>query len=346
MNTLHRTLYFLLAAVVLASCGSMQPATHVADDVYYMPSKAPASASTARPAPAPVEEPRRAPATTDDYYDPGTSKELGADRNYYDMTYNDPYYYNYGRFGFNTAPMGWQTGWNGPGWGGGMGWGGGVGWGTGMGWGSGWNMSIGYGTGMYSGWHRPMWGYDPWAWNSPWGWNSPWSWNRPWGMGGGWGYGGYYSPWGNCYGCYAPVIIGDGGVANSTMIRHRSPMGSRSGLASGEGVRRTPVRNPVGLAPVQQRNATAPQRRDQVDRDRQQPVTAPSRDRALTPQRDRNAIPQRDRNVRDTNPSRGVDRSAPNRSPSYDGGGGGGRTSPSRDTGGGGGGTRTSPGRR
>lgn len=302
----------------------MQPTTQVVDDVYFLPSQAPVMAAV--PKSAPVEQPMRPP--TDDYYDPGTSQEYSTDRSYYDLAYNDPYFYNMGRFGFNTAPMGWQTGWGGPGWGGGMGWGGSLGWGAG--WGSGWNIGIGYGTGIYSGWYRPMWGWDPWGWNSPWGWNNG-------GWGGGWGFGNYYGPWGNCFNCYVPVIIGDG-VANSTVIAHRNSVGSGRGL-NGSGVRRPAVRNPVGLAPQPQGRytTTAPVQRTPVERNRQQPITAPTRDRTVTPQRERS---------RETSPSRNVERTLPSRSPGFGDGGGGGRTSPSRDTGGGGGGTRTSPGRR
>ncbi|MGV3637868.1 MAG: hypothetical protein ACO1NQ_09500 [Flavobacteriales bacterium] len=323
MKQAPRILPVLLPAVLLMACSSMQPSTQVVDDVYFLPSQAPPVA--ALPKSAPVEQPVQQP--TDDYYDPGTSQEYTTERSYYDLAYNDPYYYNMGRFGFNTAPMGWQTGWNGPGWGGGMGWGGSLGWGSG--WGSGWNIGIGYGTGVYSGWYRPMWGWDPWGWNSPWGWNN-------WGWGGGWGYGNYYGPWGNCFGCYAPVIIADG-FANSTYIGHRNSVGSGRGSA-GSGVRRPAVRNPVGLAPQPQGRytATAPVQRTTPDRGRQ-PITnpAPTRDRGVTPPRDRG---------RETSPSRNVDRSMPSRSPGFGGGDGGGRTSPSRDTGGGG--TRTSPGRR
>jgi len=326
MKQVHRILPVLLPALLLTACGSMRTTTEVVDDVYFLPSQAPPVAAV--PKSVPVEQPE--PQPSDDYYDPGTSQEYVNDRSYYDLAYNDPYFYNMGRFGFNTAPMGWQTGWNGPGWGGGMGWGGN------MGWGSGWNIGIGYGTGIYSGWYRPMWGMDPWGWNSPWGWNNG-GWNN-WGWGGGgWGFGNYQGPWGNCFGCYAPVIIGDG-VANSTYIGHRTSVGTGRGL-NGTGVRRPAVRNPVGLAPQPQGryNGTSPVQRTPADRTRQQPITAPTRDRSITPQRDRS---------RETSPSRNIERSTPSRSPGFGGGdGGGGRTSPSRDTGGGGG-TRTSPGRR
>lgn len=336
MKNVLNILLLTIPVGLLTSCASMQQGTGVADDVYYLPSQAPVTASISRTVP--VEEPASKAPALDDYYDPGTSNAIGTDRDYYDIAYNDPQYYNYGRFGFNAAPMGWQTGWNSPGWGGGMS----LGFGYGSGWGNGWNMGIGYGSGIYSGWYRPLWPYDPFYWNSPWAWNSPWSWGGYWGYnnwGYGYGYGRYYSPWGNCYGCYAPVLIGDG-VANSTVIGHRSSVGGRSSVGSTSGgTHRGLVRNPVGLAPAPSRSGitNAPVRQLPTDRDRRQPVTAPDRDRQVTPSRERSRVVP--------SPSRNVERSSPSRSPDF--GGGGGRTSPSpsRDTGGGGGG-RTSPGRR
>ncbi|MCB0766379.1 MAG: hypothetical protein KDB95_04135 [Flavobacteriales bacterium] len=336
---MKKTINILLLSIpigLLTSCASMQQSTSVADDVYFLPSQAPVMASTDRTIP--VEEPVKRAPVQDDYYDAGTSNTIGTDRDYYDLAYNDPYYYNYGRFGFNAAPMGWQTGWNGPGWGGGMSLG------FGYGWGNGWNMGfgLGYGSGIYSGWYRPMWYTDPFYWNTPWAWRSPWGWGSPWynswGYGAGWGYGNYYGPWGNCYGCYAPIIIGDG-VANSTVIGHRNSVGSRNSLgSSASGTHRGVVRNPVGLAPAPSRNGitNAPVRQQPSSPERRQPVTVPGRDRNVTPSRERTReVPS---------PSRNVERSAPSRN--HDFGGGGGRTSPSRDTGGGGGGGRTSPGRR
>ncbi|MBK7083589.1 MAG: hypothetical protein IPH53_02520 [Flavobacteriales bacterium] len=92
----------------------------------------------------------------DDYYNEEEGKRYADPRSYYDMTYNDPYYYNYGRFGF----------------------------GMGMGsYGSGFGMNYGYGNSGYGGWNDPYWnnswqsGYGAWGYN---GWNN--------GFG---GYGGY-----------------------------------------------------------------------------------------------------------------------------------------------------------
>lgn len=342
MMTLQRKFFFLLPAVLLAACSSTRSTTGVADDVYFNPSKAPVVAAAPRSTAAePVPAPAQVQAQ-DDYYDANTSETLNS-RGYYDMTYNDPYYYNYGRFGFNTAPMGWQTGWNSPGWGGGMGMG--MGWGNNMGWGNGWNLSMGYGygygSGVYSGWSRPLWGYDPWGWNSPRGWNN---WGNSWGgYGGGYGYGGgFYGPWGSCYSCYTPISYGDGW--SNTVVAPRSGVGSNGGTAGiGGGVRRRPVRNPAGLSPVpNDRSVVTGNRATEVDRTRTMPATTPRTD----PGRDRNVAPQRDRGTRDVRPDRSIERSTPSRSPGFGDGGGGGRTSPSRDTGGGGGGNRTSPGRR
>lgn len=286
-------------ALILGSCSATQPLAQFDDDVYYMPSQA--KAAPARP----VEEPQaqQAPAeseTSDDYYDPAASRESGAQRGYYDMAYNDPHFYNYGRFGFG---MGWQNGWNGPGWGMGMGWGNG-------GWNNGWGNA---GWGMNDPWNQP-WGWN--SWNQPWGWNSwnqPWGWNDPWGYQSGWGgpmngwgyngwnnygYGSYWGPYGPCRTCYVPIVIGSG---NGTYVGHRSPTNRSSSAGTGNlGPRVT--RNPVSLAPRPSRNepdrgfaepekpvlrpvapATAPgQQREPRPIDRvneRRPATAPSRER-------------------------------------------------------------------
>lgn len=328
---MQRMLFAMATAGFLASCSTLQPTASVSDDVYYLPSTAPVATTT----PVKNDAARNEPASADDYYDPGTSEAIGTTRSYYDLTYNDPYYYNMGRFGFNAAPMGWQTGWNGPGWGGGMN----MGWGSG--WGSGWNLSLGYGTGMYSGWYRYGWGYDPWGWNSPWGWYSPYG-CSPWGWNGwSYGHGHYHSPWGNCYGGYVPVIIGDGTSFRNTVVQHRNSVGSRTGTATSSGVRRA-TRNPVGLAPAPERRGTAAPSVRQ-ERSSLSPIGT------TTPSRERGTSLQRDRSTREGAPTRGVERSAPSRNPGFGGSDGGSRSSPSRgggNSGGGGGGSRTSPGRR
>ncbi|MBK9628587.1 MAG: hypothetical protein IPO56_13065 [Flavobacteriales bacterium] len=305
---------------LLASCGSLAPTASVRDDVYYMPSEAPVTVSL-------YDTPAADPApTTDDYYDANTSQQLGADKSYYDMTYNDPYYYNYGRFGFGTQMNGWQSGWSGAGWGMGMGWGN-SGWGSNAGWGYGmgspwmnpygYGSSYGYGYGGYNGW------------NSPWGMNCGGMYN-PYGYGSmGYGYGGYQSPYGNCYNCYSPLVTGD--TWNGTTVGHRPSMGTVQGARTPGSIQRLPPRNTVGLAPLPNYRVNG-QRSTTQDRYRTQPIT-PGTDRTRT-------TPNRSPNER-TRTAPSPSRSAPQRT--IDGG----RTSPSPNTGGGGGGgTRTSPSRR
>lgn len=204
--------------LLFGSCASTQQVGQVRDDVYYLPSAAPPVAIVEEP---PIEEPQN---PADDYYDPNASSEYSGSSEFYDMTYNDPYYYNYGRFGFN-ASMGWQSGWSGPGWG------------MGMGWGSGYNpwysINFGWGSPYYPGWGYPYYG-------SPWGWNDPWY---------GYGYGGYYGPYGPCYCCYTPIIIG----GSSGVVYGHRPSVNGGGMAStnvaGNGEVRASFRDPVGLNP-------------------------------------------------------------------------------------------------
>lgn len=234
----------LLVSLVFASCAGTRSTVQHDDDVYFMPSQAPPVAAKAAES-APAAEPT--PAASDDYYDEGTSQRLGTDRGYYDMAYNDPYYYNYGRFGFG---MGWQSGWNGPGWGMGYGWGTpGNGWGSGYGspWGTGnawgWNQPYGWGNdgwgyGGYNGWGNGA--YNGWGYGGYNGWGNTayngWGW-------GNWGYyGNYWSPYGACHTCYTPIIIGGG-----TYVGHRRPMNRSSSSGSGAYGPRA-VRDPVGLS--------------------------------------------------------------------------------------------------
>jgi hypothetical protein len=341
---LRTTIMLLIPGTFLASCGSMQQTTQVRDDVYFMPSSAPPPAATAsRQAPAGDEQ-----IPMDDYYDPGTSSQFNDHRNYYDMAYNDPYYYNYGRFGFNAGMgmgmgmgmMGWQSGWGGPGWGMGMGWG--MGPSMGMGWGMG-GMGMGMG-GMGMGWGNPWspW-HQPWGWNSPWGWNrpmgfSPWGWNDPFY---GYGYGNYHGPYGNCFSCYSPVVIG----ASNTVVGHRPSLTGGSAGNTGQGGAdlrpRMNVRNPVGLNRAQD---SAPSRSGTPSRTRPGTIDRPTQsldrgtqqrglDRGRTPAQQR---PDRQVSPRQSQPSRNIDRGG-----SIDRGGGG-----SFDRGGGsmGGGSRSTGG--
>ena len=258
MNTLLRTISMLLITGALVSgCGSMQNTTAVRDDVYYMPSDGPVATAPDKP-----EKPSKPDAQeldrmepVEDYYDPGTAAQESR-RGFYDMTYNDPFYYNYGRFGFGTQ-LGWQNGWNGPGWGMGMG----SGWG--MGWNDPWfNMNIGWGNNFH----------DPWGWNQPWGWSRPWGWNQPWGWSRPWmndpwmgGFGPYQGPWGGCMACYSPVVIGGG---NQVVVRPRTGLGGGTRPVSGQP--RMTTRDPAGLRPSM--NSAIPSRQVM----RPAPVTRPA----------------------------------------------------------------------
>lgn len=270
----------VLSGMLLFSCSATKDVGHVRDDVYFKPSDARAS-----PPPSPRPTANR-PETVEDYFDSNTSRELGTDRGYYDVAYNDPHYYNHGRFGLTAGmgmgSMGWMSGWNGPGWGMGMGYG----WGTGM------NMGMGMGMGWGSpyGWYDPWDPWNPWSrwnrwnrwnhWNRPWGWQNPWmmgGWGMPgWGMGG-WGYGNYWGPWGNCWNCYMPIIIG-GSSSTNTVAGHRPSMGTRSGGDQGGTYQpRMQLRDPVGLNPLRQEAASrAAPSRYSIPPERTPDRTAPS----------------------------------------------------------------------
>lgn len=354
MNTSgHIIQALLLVAITASSCTTMRTASDVRDDVYYMPSEAPALATTAPAAPV---EPERT-VIQDDYYDDGAAKQYGpVGGNFYDAAYNDPYYYNTGRFGFGmgTGMMGWQTGWNGPGWGMGMGYG----------WGGGWSMGFGYGTG----WYDPFWGP---GWGSPyWGWGRPWGWNRPWGWGGwgspwydpwygGYGYGGpYMGPYGGSY-CYNPVVVGG---SSGVVVGHRPS--TNGGGASGQGGGGTrpqmQLRDPVGLVRPETNRAsgTLPQDRGSIagpteifSRPAERPIdrggiNRPPQERPVTrtPGSTRESRPNRSYERGSGNPSRG---SGVERGGGYDRGGSGGGSRGGGNSGGGsGGGSRGGGGGR
>lgn len=218
--------YIAPMLLLLAACGSLRETASVADDVYNIPDRqvlAAASTSAAQPA--------GPSSATDEYYDPAESKRSNAAyRDYYDMTYNDPYYYNYGRFGFGTG-----IGSYGPSYGMGMSYG----WPTTFG-----SMSIGFGTGYGGGYgYNPYWGN---SWTSGYGYN-PYGYygygNYGPGYGGyGTGYGPYQGPWGGCYGCYESS--GYGNVVYAP----------RPSMATGSSYTTTPnaprmMRNPASLFP-------------------------------------------------------------------------------------------------
>lgn len=227
MKTLICTISLL---TLLAACGTLQQTAMVNDDVYNIPDRqAMATAKT-------MEQPATEDASgTDDYYNPAEAKRTSGYRDYYDLAYNDPYYYNYGRFGFGTG-----IGSYGPGWGMGLSYG----WPTSFG-----SLGIGYGmgTGLYG--YDPYWGnswmsgygYSPYYGYNPYGYYG--YGNYGYGYGGyGAGYGPYQGPWGGCYGCYEPIGY------NNVVYSHRPSLATGNDAAIAPAPR-TMVRNPAGLLP-------------------------------------------------------------------------------------------------
>ena len=222
--------YLIPALLLLSACGTMRDTASYSDDVYDVPDRQALAAKAANERPAQDQD------SPDDYYSPSQSQNANDSyRDYYDMTYNDPYYYNYGRFGFGTG-----IGNYGPGYGMGTGMSMSYGWPTSFG-----SMSVGYGTGYGAGY-----GYDPYwgnSWMSGYG-SDPYGYygygNYGPGYGGyGSGYGPYQSPWGGCYGCYEPT--GYNGVVYSP----RPSMTSGSFSTTAPGAPRM-MRNPAGLLDV------------------------------------------------------------------------------------------------
>lgn len=322
-------LFPLLLPVVLflGSCATMQPTAEVRDDVYFLPPYGPELASVG--AAVPMDEPEP---VVDDYYDPGTAESYSSDRNFYDLTYNDPYYYNYDRFGFGTS----------------------LGYNTGYGWGpNGMMIGLGYGSGVYSGWTYGISGgsafpYGNIRWNATYGYYNCFGGPSPWcnpcngwggGYGYGYGYGSYYGPYGNCLSCYSPVIIGGG---SNVVVGHRPSMGAGGGSRTDPGASRLTARDPVRLNPT----GSHPGRLVGTRPTSRTGGLQPAREvRTIDTQR-RGTVTPNNGGSR-TRESRPAERSTPRM-------GGGGEirsTSPSRstgggNTGGGGGGVRTSPNRR
>lgn len=307
MNTFAK---FLPLGLLFAACGTMRETTQVRDDVYDIPDRTVVASVTPDPAQAGFSN---SPQPETDYYDAGEARSAGVSRDYYDMTYNDPYYYNYGRFGFGASVGGW-----GPGYGMGLSYGWPTSWGS---------MSVGYGFGM---------GYSPWGYNPYWGnsWMSGYGYGDPWGYYGynpygyygygGYGWSPYRGPWGGCYGCYEPI-----GYSNNVVYGHRPSMtGSSGGMNTAqEGVRRM-VRNPAGLMPATESVRPSAGRPGRVQ-------TPGSEGRRNT---NTIARPSRNEVGREARPARGNWNFGSGDSPSRGGGGG---SSPSRSGGGGGGGGRT-----
>lgn len=311
----------LALAMFAASCTTMQPTAGVQDDIYYMPSDAPVASGSEGTEKAATQErsvpEKRSDEHADDYYDPNTAQHY-SDRNYYDMAYNDPYYYNYGRFGFNSGMgMGWQNGWSGPGWGMGMGYG------YGYPMGSGWSMSMsyGYGSGFYDPWYG---GYSPYGnyWGRPMGY-SPYGFYDP--YYGGYGAGNYYGPYGSCYACYTPVVVGG---SSGVVVGHRPSIGSSSSNNSGNPVnQQRHFRDPVGLSPEPGVDGSE---RSYQRGDRSAPIyNAPTSrpERSIFRNNGERGNTQNDRSI-NIDRSGGFDRN--DSSPSRSGGGGGSRpvTSP------------------
>ena len=231
LQAMRTTIVASVAVVLLGACSSMQPTAQQYDGVYDKPEREPLAAVAPAEERAPVEK-------RDDYYDPGQAQ---VQRNYYDMAYNDPYYYNYGRFGFGSP--GWNSGW-----------------GMGMGYGNGWNQSY-YGGGWGTGWSNNYWD-DPYSgngWNNGFygGYGNPYGGygNGYWGGGGPYNGYGYYGYGGNCYGCYQPIVFCGNG--QQTVITRRPTMssggnGTGTGGAGGNGSSRVSYssRSPVSLMPV------------------------------------------------------------------------------------------------
>jgi hypothetical protein len=212
-------------ALLFVACGSLRKTAAVRDDVYDIPDRQALAAA------AHATEQQEAGKQQDDYYDPQGSRDAGTDRDYYDMTYNDPYYYNYGRFGFGMGlSYGWPTSFGG--------------------------MTIGYGTGY---------GYDPYWGNS---WMSGYGY-YPYGYYGygnyGYGYGGYgmgygyQGLWGSGYAPPGPIYVFDGrdGSSSGAVYGHRSSISS--GMGTSGQVTPTPrmYRSPVGLLRSSERSRTS-----------------------------------------------------------------------------------------
>jgi len=320
MKKMNQILYALIPiGLLMGSCATTRDTAGLNDGVYFTPSSQPiAVATTATSEQAPT-------GSSDDYYDSKTSQELGANQDYYDMTYNDPYYYNYGRFGFN---QGLNSGWNS------------MGSGIGMGMGYGFGSSFGYGNGFGGVYGNPYGGFNN-PWGPGYGYYNPWN-SGGYGYGGYGGYGnyyggsGYYGPYGNYGSGYVPVTYGD--APRTTVVNHRPSIGagSRSSMDAGT---RTNTRNLIGLGfgyrneGVRSTNGTY--RNTGLDPARDQRYNHNERINGTRP------APNRTNGTRSTFEQRGTfDNGGSRSSPSIGGGGGGGTR------GSGGGGSISSPTRR
>lgn len=241
-----KTLRYIPLVLLATACGSTQTVTKVHDDVYDIPDRKAIVAARAAADRAAAEQ-RAAQARNEDYYDDGVAgterqQRAGSARtwDYYDAAYNDPYWYNSGRFGFGMglSPMGMMSG---------VGFN--QGWGMPMGYGMGMGYGIGYGMGMYAPFGSPWMGgyggfHDPWRYG---GYGMGMYGGGMYGMYGGMyspyygmgGFGPYRGPYGNCVNCYEPV-----GYSRNTVV---APRTSLTGSNSGRRPAANAYRNPAGL---------------------------------------------------------------------------------------------------
>lgn len=243
----------MLALVLLtASCSTLHDTARVNDDVYDIPDRAAMAVAAEQQArrDVPAAPPEQ------DYYDPEVARSTPF-RDYYDLAYNDPYYYNYGRFGFGAS-----VGSFGPG--------------MGMGLSYGWpgyydpfNYGMGFGYSPFYSYYYPN-GYSPYG--------------VPGYLIYDYGYGPYQGPFGGCVNCYEPV--------GYSVYGHRGSMASVGG-AGGTTVTPRRMRSPVPLltsTPTARDGYREPQRPMATER-----ITVPGRDRTVrnqAPARNWDSSPQ------------------------------------------------------
>jgi hypothetical protein len=310
--------FFFPALLMLAACGSLQETAQVRDDVYDIPDRT-VVASVAPVPEAVAEEPAKA---SDDYYNSkeATRYDQGS---YWNQTYNDPRWYNQGRFGFGYSMNSW----------------GGSGFGTNYNNGMGCHSSFNSPTGSYDPYWSNSWqsGYganNPYGYYNPWstGYYDPWGYSSPWGCNN-YGYGGcnslsswyYDNGYGNsCYNGYGSNYYGGGGYYNgwgqngygsgegtTHIIAHRPSM---TGGGAGSGITVSP-RAPRGISllpppPVRE----TPQDHDRIDRNTRpdRPTTFEVRERpAREEKKDRIEVPVREERKDRTTRPRQRDRERP-----------------------------------
>ena len=247
-----KLIFLLPLLLLLSACSTLRDSASVNDGVYDIPEpRAIASTGTG-------DGEGQTQSNVDDYYDSiEATRSNDSYRDYYDMTYNDPYYYNYGRFGFGSGIGGYGPAYS-------MGFS--YGWPTSFG-----SMSVGYGMGYGSTWNSgwgPGYGYDPYGYYSSMG------------YGYGYGYGPYQNAWGSCVGCYEPTSY------TPVVYSHRPSMNTGSSTSGPTpSVAPRMMRNPASLltpppptqmtrsSTEQNRQIAAPSVAPSLERER----TAPSR---------------------------------------------------------------------